>query len=163
RSLLDQVEERHAEPAVALGDGHDEPKVRLDHVALRGRVAALDALREHDLLGRGQQLVAADVRQGPRRAASGAGDGHGGRIARAQSLPPVALAGAAAVSPSLSFSPPFAALVGRAPAPGAPAAPISSPVRSSSRVSSSRSSSLSSSSFANASSWVGSMNPRSSA
>ena len=61
RALLDQVEERHAEAAVALGDRDDEPQVRLDHAPLRGRVAALDRLRERDLLGGGQQLVAADV------------------------------------------------------------------------------------------------------
>ena len=61
RSLLDQVQERDAEPAVALRDRDDEPQVRLDHPALGRRVAALDRLRERDLLGRGQQLVAADV------------------------------------------------------------------------------------------------------
>ena len=61
RALLDQVEERHAEAAVALGDRHDEAQVRLDHAPLRERVAALDRLRERDLLGGRQQLVAADV------------------------------------------------------------------------------------------------------
>src|SRR2546421_492328 len=61
RPLLDEVEERHAEPAVALGDRDDETEVGLDHPALRGRVAALDRLREVDLLGGGEQLVAADV------------------------------------------------------------------------------------------------------
>src|SRR3954447_16561273 len=35
-ALLDQVEERHAQAAVALGDGHDEAQVRLDHPPLRG-------------------------------------------------------------------------------------------------------------------------------
>ena len=63
RALLDQVEERDAEAAVALGDRDDQPQVRLDHPPLGGQVAALDRLREHDLLGRGQQLVAADVGQ----------------------------------------------------------------------------------------------------
>ena len=43
RPLLDQVEERHAQAAVALCDRDDEPEIRLDHPALRGRVAALDA------------------------------------------------------------------------------------------------------------------------
>jgi hypothetical protein len=61
RSLLDQVEEGHAEPAIALRDRHDEPQVRLDHVALGDRVAALDALRELHLLRGVQQLVPADV------------------------------------------------------------------------------------------------------
>ena len=63
RSLLDQIEERDTEAAVALGDRDDEAEVRLDHDALRDRVAALDALRQRDLLGGGQQLVAADVRE----------------------------------------------------------------------------------------------------
>src|SRR5581483_10890610 len=63
RSLLDQVEERDAEPAVALRDRHDEAQVRLDHAALRPAVAALDRLRQDDLLVRGQKLVLADVRE----------------------------------------------------------------------------------------------------
>src|SRR5206468_4088374 len=61
RPLLDQVEERYAEAAVALRDRDDETQVRLDHVALRRVVAALDPLREDDLLRRGEQPVAADV------------------------------------------------------------------------------------------------------
>ena len=61
RSFLDQVEERHAETAIALGDRHDETQVRLDHAALGATVATLDRLREHDLFVRGQQLVLADV------------------------------------------------------------------------------------------------------
>ena len=61
RPLLDQVEERHAEPAVPLRDRHDEPEVRLDHAPLRATVAALDRLREDDLLVGGQKLVLADV------------------------------------------------------------------------------------------------------
>src|SRR5207244_8378625 len=46
RALLDQVEERLAEAAVALGDRHDEAEVRLDHASLGDDVAALDALRQ---------------------------------------------------------------------------------------------------------------------
>src|SRR5580765_1298631 len=61
RSLLDQIQERHAETAVALRDRHDQAQVRLDHAALRALVAALDRLREDDLLVGGQQLVTADV------------------------------------------------------------------------------------------------------
>ena len=61
RSLLDQVEERNAEPAVALRDRDDQAQVRLDHAALRARVAALDRLREHHFVGGGEQLVPADV------------------------------------------------------------------------------------------------------
>src|SRR4051812_8416007 len=61
RALLDQVEERHAEPAVALRDRYDEAQVRFDHPALGAAVATLDGLREHDLFVGGEQLVLADV------------------------------------------------------------------------------------------------------
>src|SRR5205085_8809418 len=61
RPLLDQVEEGHAEAAVPLGDRDDEAQVRLDHATFRRRLAPLDLLREHDLFGRSEQLVAADV------------------------------------------------------------------------------------------------------
>jgi hypothetical protein len=47
-------------------------------VALRRHVAALDPLREHDLLGRGQQLVPADVGEEELQAVGGAGDRDGG-------------------------------------------------------------------------------------
>jgi hypothetical protein len=47
-------------------------------VTLRGGVAALDPLREHDLLGGGQQLVPADVREEELKAVCGAGDRDGG-------------------------------------------------------------------------------------
>ena len=61
RPLLDQVEEGQALVAVALGDRDDEAEVRLDHRLLRAVVAALDALRELDLLGRGEERHLADV------------------------------------------------------------------------------------------------------
>ena len=64
-------------PAVALGDRDDEAEVRLDHHALRDRVAALDALRERDLLGGREQLVAADVGEEQLEAVGRAGDGAG--------------------------------------------------------------------------------------
>src|SRR5262249_27500493 len=57
--LLDQVQKRNPETAIPLGDRDDEPEVRLDHPPLRQRIALLDALRERDLLGGRQQLVAA--------------------------------------------------------------------------------------------------------
>ena len=76
RSLLDQVEEGDAEAAVALRDRDHEPEVRLDHAALGDEVAALDHLRELDLLGGVQQLVAADVGEEELQAVGGAaGDG----------------------------------------------------------------------------------------
>src|SRR5206468_2458336 len=78
RSRLDQVEERHAETAVALRDRHDEAQVRLDHAALRGRVAALDRLREDDLVGGGEQLVLADVGEEELQAVGRAAHGRGG-------------------------------------------------------------------------------------
>ena len=63
RPLLDQVEERQALVAVALRDRDDEAQVRLDHLLLRAVVAALDPLRELDLLRGGQQVDLADVLQ----------------------------------------------------------------------------------------------------
>ena len=61
RALLDQVEEREALVAVALRDRDDEAEVGLDHRLLGGVVAALDALRELDLLRGGEQRHLADV------------------------------------------------------------------------------------------------------
>src|SRR5690242_18521816 len=63
RAFLDQIEEREALVAVALRDRDDEAEIRLDHLLLRAMVAALDPLRELDLLGGGQQLDLADVLQ----------------------------------------------------------------------------------------------------
>jgi hypothetical protein len=74
RSLLDEIEERNTETAVALRDRHDEAQVGLDHAPLRGRVAALDALREHDLFRGGQQLVPTDVGEEQLQAVGRAGD-----------------------------------------------------------------------------------------
>ena len=54
RALLDEVEEGQALVAVVLRDRDDEAEVRLDHPLLRLHVAALDPLRELDLL-RGRQ------------------------------------------------------------------------------------------------------------
>src|SRR5215207_2568188 len=61
RPLLDQVEEGQALVAVVLGDRDDESKVRLDHLLLGVELAALDLLREVDLLGGGEQPDFADV------------------------------------------------------------------------------------------------------
>src|SRR5919201_2653435 len=80
RSLLDQVEERNAEAAVALRDRDDETEVRLDHAPLGSDVAALDRLRERDLLGRGQQLVTADVGEEELQAVGGAHEDLGLRL-----------------------------------------------------------------------------------
>ena len=46
---------------VPLRDRDDEAEVRVDHALLRRVVAALDALRQRDLLGGRQQLVLAHV------------------------------------------------------------------------------------------------------
>src|SRR5207302_9625183 len=54
----DQVEEAQTVTLVALRDRDDEAQVRVDHPFLRLTVAALDLLRELDLLRRGQQRVA---------------------------------------------------------------------------------------------------------
>src|SRR5215207_5399992 len=63
RALLDQVQEGQALVPVVLRDRHDEAQVRLDHPLLRLHVAALDPLRELDLLGGGQERVAAGLAQ----------------------------------------------------------------------------------------------------
>src|SRR6266566_1027578 len=78
--FLDQVQERNAEAAVALGDRDDKAEVRFDHAAFRGQVAALDCLRERDLLGRGQQLVASDVGEEELQAVCGADENLGLRL-----------------------------------------------------------------------------------
>ena len=61
RPFLNQVEKRHAPAAVAVCERDDEPQVRVHHQLLRGAVAALDPLGEHDLLVRAQKRVAADL------------------------------------------------------------------------------------------------------
>ena len=61
--LLDQVEERQPEAAVALGVRHHQAQVGLDHPVLGVLVAALDALGQLDLLGRRQQAPLGDVAQ----------------------------------------------------------------------------------------------------
>ena len=61
RPLLDQVEERQALVPIALRDRDDEAEVRLDHRLLRRVLAALDALRELDLLRGGEERDLADV------------------------------------------------------------------------------------------------------
>src|SRR5439155_24566303 len=50
RSFLDQIEEGQALVAVLLGDRDHKTKIRLDHLLLRVVVAALDPLRQLDLL-----------------------------------------------------------------------------------------------------------------
>src|SRR6266545_4730105 len=61
RPLLDQIEEGQALVAVLLGDRDDEAQIRLDHLLLRAVIAALDALRQLDLLRGGEEVDLADV------------------------------------------------------------------------------------------------------
>src|SRR4029453_19034947 len=63
RPLLDQIEERQALVPVLLRDRDDQAEVRLHHLLFRTVVAALDALRELDLLGGGKKVDLADVLQ----------------------------------------------------------------------------------------------------
>jgi hypothetical protein len=63
RPLLDQVEKGEPAAEVPLGDRDDEAEVRLDHRRLRPHVAALDALRERDLLVCGEERHLADLAQ----------------------------------------------------------------------------------------------------
>src|SRR5581483_2801378 len=62
-SLLDQVAESETLALVLLGDGDDQPEVRIDHPVLGRHVAALDALGQLDLLSRREQGVAASLVQ----------------------------------------------------------------------------------------------------
>src|SRR5262245_2934086 len=63
RPLLDEIQEGEAASEVALRDGDDQPKVRLDHVLLRRHVAALDELRERHLLVGRQERDLPDLAQ----------------------------------------------------------------------------------------------------
>ena len=45
-----QVRDGHAVVGVVLGDFHDQPQIRADHVGTRLGIALLDALRESHLL-----------------------------------------------------------------------------------------------------------------
>src|SRR5689334_18653059 len=58
-ALLDEVQQRQVLPLVALGDRDHQAQVGVDHALLGLAVATLDALRERDLLRRGEQRVAA--------------------------------------------------------------------------------------------------------
>src|SRR4051812_24472131 len=51
-ALLDQIQERQPEAAVALGVRDDQAEVGLDHPVLCSRIALFDPLRQLDLLGR---------------------------------------------------------------------------------------------------------------
>jgi hypothetical protein len=63
RALLDEIEEREALVAVSLGDRHHQSEIGLDHLLPCAVLAALDALRELDLLCRGEQINLRDVFQ----------------------------------------------------------------------------------------------------
>ena len=63
RALLDEIEEGETLVSVVLGDGDDQSQVGLDHPLLGLHVAALDALRELDLLRSGEQLMPAGFAQ----------------------------------------------------------------------------------------------------
>ena len=63
RAFLDEIEKRETPAEVPLRDRDDEAQVRLDHLGLGAHVAALDPLRQVDLLIRGEQRDAADLAQ----------------------------------------------------------------------------------------------------
>src|SRR3954449_10938174 len=63
RALLDQVQERQPAAQIGLRDRDDEAQIGLDHLLLGRHVAALDPLRERDLLGGSQQRHLADRAQ----------------------------------------------------------------------------------------------------
>src|SRR5829696_2138053 len=60
-AVLDQVAQGHALPLVALGDRDHQAQVAVDHPRFRLGVAALDPLGQLDLLGGGQERIAADL------------------------------------------------------------------------------------------------------
>src|ERR671914_319804 len=62
-ALLDQVEQCELVALVLLGERDDEAQVRVDHALLGLEVAALDSLRQLDLLLGREQRVAAHVAQ----------------------------------------------------------------------------------------------------
>ena len=62
-ALLDQVQEREARAPVALGVGHHEPQVRLDHPVLCSLIPALDPLGQVHLPGGRQEWPLRDVAQ----------------------------------------------------------------------------------------------------
>jgi hypothetical protein len=70
-----------------------EPEVRGDHPVLRVQIAALDALGELDLLGRGQQRVARSLLEEELQRLEVAGQllllGRGGRVVQALNVAPV--------------------------------------------------------------------------
>jgi MFS family permease len=72
-ALLDQVAERDALAHVPAGDMDDEAQVRVDHALLRRVLAALDLLRQLDLLRGREQRIAPELvhEQGQRVAARG--------------------------------------------------------------------------------------------
>src|SRR5919112_153534 len=74
-ALLDQVAELQPVALVALRDRDHETQVRVDHPLLRRRVATLDALREGDLLRRGEQRIAAGLVHEQRQAVDRPRDG----------------------------------------------------------------------------------------
>src|SRR4029079_14171429 len=75
RSLLDEVEEGQPTAEIALCDGDDEAQVRLDHVLFRAVVAALDPLREGDLLVCRQERHLADLAEVEAQGVEGRLDG----------------------------------------------------------------------------------------
>src|SRR5918997_1755901 len=59
--LLDEVAQGESLALVLAGDRDHEPQVRVDHAVLGLEIAALDPLRQLDLLLRPQQPVTADL------------------------------------------------------------------------------------------------------
>ena len=65
RALLDEVLVRHAPVAIVPGHRVDQAQVGDDHLLLGRAVAAFDAAREPDLLGRGQHAARVAVHLTP--------------------------------------------------------------------------------------------------
>src|SRR5207253_8151201 len=84
--FLDQVAERETVPLVLARDRHDQSKVRVDHSILRLHVAALDPLRELDLVRRRQQRVASRLPEEELNAVAGLEAGLGALGGRGATL-----------------------------------------------------------------------------
>src|SRR3954454_21762210 len=103
--LLDEVVERQTLPAVAAGHVDHEPQVRSDHPILRVEIAALDALRELDLLCGCEQRILRGLLEEELQRLQVAGQllllGIGGRVMQALDLSALRLAGLHAAAESV--------------------------------------------------------------
>ena len=85
-AFLDEVEEGDIRTRVVARDRHDEPKVRLDQLALRGLVPGILAAGELALLRRREQATVADLTHVELQGVVRARAGEPGELARCRRL-----------------------------------------------------------------------------